>query len=128
MKHTFDGEKNNSIYFGIDVMKFLMCMLVVCLHVRPFGAEEYPMAAMILYQYIARIAVPFFFVTSSYFLFCKLDEKALNVDNCVKYIWRFVRLYLIWSLIYFVPAFETLLYRTKGEVIQAVFLYIQQFF
>lgn len=43
MKHIFDGEKNNSIYFGIDVMKFIMCRLVVVLQVKSFGREEYPM-------------------------------------------------------------------------------------
>ena len=78
------GRKNIDT---IDLTKFVMSLLVVVIHVNPFGTERPPV--------ISRIAVPVFFMISAYFLFIKGGTK----ENLIKYIRRNITLYFVWFMV-----------------------------
>ncbi len=60
-------------YNAIDLMRMICAILVICVHVYPltmFGEQ----ANFVLVHAVARIAVPFFCVTSGFFFFKKLKS------------------------------------------------------
>lgn len=57
-------------YSAIDLAKFICAILVVSGHVAPFGLTDNEMLQLLNYgiqQWLARIAVPFFFISSGFF-------------------------------------------------------------
>lgn len=97
---TGKAEKRN--YGLIDILKLLCAALVVAIHVPPF-LDVHGLINFAVVNYIARIAVPFFFVSSAYFLFLKAYDKVTGVIDkgiILGYALRIIRLYAIWSLIY----------------------------
>lgn len=58
-------------YGGVDYLKLIAAILVIAIHTGPLTSYS-PFADFILTSIIARIAVPFFFIASGYFFFCKL--------------------------------------------------------
>lgn len=74
-------------YKAIDLFKFVASILVVTLHTKPFA-----WFADVDYYFtcFGRIAVPFFFITTSFFFFNK--EK----PDIKRYTKRLSILYLLW--------------------------------
>ena len=83
-------------YNSIDLMKFMMALCVVTIHTYIVDSMEPSIFQDILYS-IIRSAVPFFFITSAYFVMQR-NEK----DGILKYWKRIFRLYLSWSVINFI--------------------------
>lgn len=91
-------SKNN--YNGIDLMKFLCAILVITIHIEPFPLNcSITWLNFFVNNCIARIAVPLFFIASSFFLFKKLKN---NMDTKIfgKYLKRIIFLYIAWTIIY----------------------------
>lgn len=88
------ARRNNSI----DIFRYFCAVLVVIIHTEPFYTGDLSALGVFLKEYLARIAVPFFFVVSGYFLFLKIDR-----DDKVAYrsAWRLFKIYLFWSIPYF---------------------------
>ncbi|MGL5978804.1 MAG: acyltransferase family protein [Erysipelotrichaceae bacterium] len=89
---------------SIDLMKFTMAILVIAIHTAPLVQISLP-AHLFTVQILARLAVPFFFVTSGYFLFLKLDSSIgylhpQNRDRVLQYAKRILLMYLGYSVIY----------------------------
>lgn len=90
-------------YPAIDIAKYVAAMLVVAIHTFPF-VDFSPAFNLFFISTIGRLAVPFFFVCSSFFLFRKVNQvhlRSIQAKEIVKK-W-FVRigvLYLIWTVIY----------------------------
>lgn len=87
-------------YAAIDIAKYVSALLVVCIHTYPFYeiSETFNTYWM---QTVCRIAVPFFFATSGYFFFRKWsDSREENFANLRKYLFRLLKIYLIWTIIY----------------------------
>lgn len=80
---------------GIDALRYGLAFLVVLLHALP-GYPEPGWAVAI--QFACRAAVPFFFVTSGYFL-PRAPGPAL--DFVRKTVMRIVPVYALWMAIYF---------------------------
>lgn len=83
---------------NIDSMKFIMSLLVIAIHVRPF--EGYHI--QILFDKISPIAVPFFFIASGYLLsknFKSISKEEINFKLST-YLKKTISLYLIWTVIY----------------------------
>lgn len=85
-------NNSNSVF---DIAKFIMSLMVVAIH-----AQLYP---ELLYPWL-RVAVPMFFMLSSYFLFGKLsrmtDQK--KKDEAVRqYAMRNLTLYLFYAVLFF---------------------------
>lgn len=81
--------KHDSKY---DIVKFILSLLVLAIH-----STLYP---MVLYPWL-RIAVPLFFMMSSYFLFSKLREASKENHRAIlrKFVVRNLQLYLCWFII-----------------------------
>ena len=78
---------------SIDLMKFLCAVLVVGIHTEPFTFS--PMLDN-AFGILTRIAVPFFFIASSYLFFL----KPLSLKRLGRFVKRIFILYLVWSVIY----------------------------
>lgn len=90
------GKVNNN---GIDCGKFIASILVFCIHVCPFSNEK---LAFFTQNILARVAVPFFFISASYFLFKKvyIYNTMESKEVIFKYIKRILIMYLFWSICY----------------------------
>lgn len=82
----------NEIY-GFDVLKFIMAAMIVAIH-SANGFDSYPWQYMV-YPFI-EIAVPCFFVLSSYFFFKKIKKFDKGVMPFVKRIGTF---YSFWFIV-----------------------------
>lgn len=98
-------EKKNYIekeYKSIDIMKFIAAIMVVCIHTLPFQSIN-PVVDNIFVGIFCRIAVPFFFISSSFLLFMKFNEdKYQNRKVIIKYIKNIVKVYILWSIVYLI--------------------------
>lgn len=95
-------------YNGIDVAKFLCSFLVVAIHISPLNSPmdgELSSASVLIndvFQLIlCRIAVPFFFVCSGFFLFHKMPAGTLDVVRIKNYCYKMLRLLGMWSVLLF---------------------------
>lgn len=82
----------------IDFMKFVMACCVVVIHTSPLQDVSVDLNFWTQNCFV-RIAVPFFFVASGFFLFRKLSGK--NPSSVFQNYWmRIFRVYVIWTVIY----------------------------
>ena len=86
------NKRNNSI----DLFRFFCALLIVAIHVHPFmqfGAQY----NQLFTDYVTRIGVPFFFVTSGYFYSKKLYSGKKPYKA---YVLKLLEVYLFWSTFY----------------------------
>ncbi|MBR2759753.1 MAG: acyltransferase family protein [Solobacterium sp.] len=83
-------------YDAIDIAKFVASLVVFTQHCGPF--KDYPALAF-YYEIISRWVVPFFFISSAYFLFRKSVNGVLDQDTLNHYLKRLGILYGCWFLI-----------------------------
>ena len=91
-------------YYMIDIIKFFCCILVFIIHIPPFPKDAFPMAGYVnfgLQKYVSRIAVPFFFTASGFFLFRKLEFQKPDGETVKNYCFKILRLLAIWSVLLF---------------------------
>ncbi|WP_314587731.1 acyltransferase family protein [Paenibacillus terrigena] len=80
---------------ALDLTKLIMAFLVICIHTDPL--ESYSDTGnFILTRVIARVAVPFFFMTAGYYFFV----KSRSMSQFVKYMKKLGVTYVLWSVIY----------------------------
>lgn len=85
-------------YAAVDVFKMFCAILVMLIHTKPFENIFWIDAAIGM---LTRIAIPFFFTVSGFFLFKKVNEKPEEKWITIKkYIIRLVRFYIIWFVIF----------------------------
>lgn len=81
-----DSEyKNSKSLYAIDLMKFIMAFCVVGIHTTPLKTSI--MGSFLLFG-VFRLAVPFFFISSSWLLFRKIDLDCIKAKTLKKYIYR----------------------------------------
>ena len=75
-----------------DVLKITLAILIVVLHTRPLSND---------FQPILRLAVPIFFIMTSFFFFNKIKEFDKKESNIAlnKFIRRNLLLYLFWLVL-----------------------------
>lgn len=96
---VFGMKKNNDkAYPGIDSFRIAAAFLVVAIHTSPL-ADISGQADFILTRILARTAVPFFFMTSGFFLISKYHNGA---DKLKKFLKHTVVLYGI-SMVLYLP-------------------------
>lgn len=90
---------------SFDLFKFIVSFVVMIVHTRPIGDSHFHM----LHPWV-RIAIPVYFMISSFLFFSKYDRLPENEKN--SYLWKFVKrdltLYLFWFIV-FLPF--TIVYR-----------------
>jgi hypothetical protein len=93
-----------SRYNVIDVMKLFMAFLVIGIHVGTLFGTDYPQVI----EFVLGSAVPFFFICSGFFIQNKIINKGNNFhvlkDSCK----RFLKLYILWQIVYFPLALKYL--------------------
>lgn len=89
-------ESMSNNYKSIDLMKFIMALCVVTIHTYIVDSMKSSILQDFLYSFI-RSAVPFFFITSAYFVMQRNENGGI-----LKYWKRIFQLYLSWSVINYI--------------------------
>ena len=119
----------NKSYPCIDLIKFICALLVVTIHISPLRGNL-PIAAK-YFNFttkfcLARIAVPFFFVASGFFLFRKMPLDNINSDTIKEYCFKLLRLFGLWTILIFIGEPIQLWYLSAtviSVVLVSIFLY-----
>lgn len=90
-------------YPAVDIAKYIGAMLVVAIHTFPFE-DISPSFNLFFIATVCRLAVPFFFVCSSFFLFRKIHHTKNQATEGKKLVMAWLKrigiLYLVWTVIY----------------------------
>lgn len=78
-----------------------------------------------LQQYLARVAVPFYFIASGYFLFRKTSYTNFDAKIPLKYACRIFRLYVIWTIIYFPYVLRDSILWDKNGIAHGLLIWIR---
>lgn len=129
--------KNNGLLYeknteqnAIDLVKLIGAILVVLAHTSPIqhinewslvGNFEYGVKHIFL-----RGVVPFFFVSSGFLLYRGTGLAQPDNQRVKRHILKIIRLYLLWSIVYFPLSFLDILRNQKG-LCYAVLVYIRNF-
>lgn len=96
---------NKKNYCAIDIAKLVSAILVMFIHYADLFPNKW--AKVLVVGDICSYAVPFFFISSAFFLFRKLtfkngklEKSKDNFKTFLKYELRLIILYGIWSVIY----------------------------
>ena len=117
--NTLVGKRE---YIAVDYFKFFCSLLVVTMHLYPFTSINNTLS-MFVNNCFCRIAVPFFFLASGFFISNKITDK----NNALAYLKRLIKLYLIYTIIYIPQKLITLHY--SGEPFwPSVLLFVRKFF
>lgn len=111
---------------SLDLMRFIAAILVVCIHTKPLLSFNEDLSFGFISS-IARIAVPFFFMTSGYLFYSKIRKRQGDPQYVVKYLYRLILVYLFWSLVYFVYH-AYVIYSEHQDVVQGLTSFVQNFF
>ncbi|WP_201774939.1 serine racemase VanT catalytic subunit [Clostridium aceticum] len=83
-------------YKGIDYFRFIAAILVIAIHTFPLLSVNTG-ADLILTRIIGRVAVPFFFMTTGFFVFSSYDEGSFSYKN---FSLKIAKLYSVSILLY----------------------------
>lgn len=112
-------------YNLIDLTRFFCAILVVMIHIPPLGDYTLLSSPVLrftnywLQNFLARIAVPYFFITNGFFLYSKLN---MGREKVYEYISRLIRIYIIWSMIYLPFKCQDLTSQHSGWTILLIYL------
>ena len=114
-------------YKSLDVAKFISALLIIIIHTAPFSSYS-KVLTFGFRNIVCVIAVPFFFFTSGFLAFKKLNslEEEKKKEYIKSYLSRVAIMYFIWSAVYFV--FVCIKWSRKGFSIYGVLEYIKDFF
>ena len=117
------SKSNKNIF---DLVKFIMAICVVAIHTHPL---EYVNSATVqnVFDTAVSLAVPFFFMSSGYLLASKMQgdyNSEENISKIRKLLFRILKMYLIWSAIYFPLAIYGYA-KAETLIFQSVFYYIK---
>ena len=110
-------------YNGIDLVKFLCAILVFIIHISPFRGELSKFAEYVnigLQHVACRVAVPFYFVSSGFFLFRKMSLSKLDKERIKAYCFKILRLLGTWHVLLFAGGTRHLWY--LGATVIAIIL------
>ena len=88
-------------YSNIDLFKLIFAIIVVSIHTLPF--KEFSESFTWYYNNtLANLAVPFFFITSGFLLFDKLNKVQEADKNSIvkKYVIHIWKMYFVWCVIW----------------------------
>ena len=87
---TFSAHHSEN-YNAIDLVKFLCAIMVFTIHFPPFAVENSTAKQMLnflLQNCLCRLAVPFYFIVSGFFLFRKMSFDNLNFKTIKNYCFK----------------------------------------
>lgn len=89
-------------YHAIDIMKYFSAIMVLIVHTSPLLPYS-ESVNFVVNNIIGRFAVPFFFISSGFFVSLKSREDPTYFK---KYIFALIKLYLFWSILYIPFGFQ----------------------
>lgn len=104
-QEKFAPIKESKNYNGIDLVKFLCAIMVFIIHVPPFHGEISELHKSVnfgLQHCACRVAVPFYFVSSGFFLFKKMPLYKLDKEIITSYCFKILRLLGTWHVLLFI--------------------------
>lgn len=119
----FAPIKESKNYNCIDLVKFLCAIMVFIIHIPPFQGEVLGSAKYVnfgLQQFVCRVAVPFYFVSSGFFLFKKMSLYKLDKEIIISYCFKILRLLGTWHVFLFIGGTYHLWY--LGATVIAIIL------
>lgn len=124
-------ENKRKNYNSFDLAKFICSILVVIIHVPPFGKQEstniFSYLNFVLQSGLCRMAVPLFFVFSGFFLYKKTPLVKFSMQPTKKYLTHILQIYVIWSLVY-LPLSTIVIMRNSKDILYGLIKYIRNFF
>lgn len=102
-------------YDSVNIMRIVSALLVIAIHTSIFGSVN-PTANAIVTKGISRIAVPFFFISTGYFMFKNINREGY-IKNFIK---RLVKIYLIIGVIDVFLIIPYISVRLQGGFIKAL--------
>lgn len=109
----------------IDLLKFLGSIMIFTMHISAFRDCG---QLVFVWELLSRWAVPFFFVTSAYFLFSKGENGNITRAHLGKYIKRIAALYALWLLINLPSVFYSRLYTPGIQELKTWLLFFRSAF
>lgn len=110
-------SKNHYPY--IDIMRLISAILVISIHTYPFSQISIELD-FIMTHIIGRIAVPFFFITTAFFLF---QEGLPSFQKLKKVISQLLLIYIISILIYIpIQIYNHSLFQSSFEIVKDVII------
>lgn len=106
---------------SIDIAKFIAAIFVVAIHSNPL-IEISPLLDFIVCNGIARLAVPFFFITSAYFFFSN------GCSGGPRYCNRLLILYLLWFIVSLPKTIFDRFVCSEYSLGETIFRFIRSFF
>ena len=91
----YGGRTMNKNYTGIDYFRFIAALLIIAIHTSPLGSFS-ETGDFMLTRIIARVAVPFFFMTSGFFL---ISRYTCNAEKLGAFIKKTTLIYGVISLV-----------------------------
>ena len=83
-------------YNGLDFFRIIAAVMVIAIHTYPFG-DLSPTADFVITHVLCRVAVPFFFMTSGFFL---ISEYGKDTGKLIKFIKKTALIYAVSILLY----------------------------
>jgi len=90
----------NKQYRGIDIFRVIACLMVIAIHTSPLSnsfLSQQPLSDFILTRIICRVAVPFFFICSGFFI---ITDGEIDKSKLKKSIKKITQLYILSILLY----------------------------
>lgn len=114
-------KNEKKIFSGVDLFKLIASILIVLLHTVE-TTSWYPCEVKFV---LTRFAVPFFFITSGFFLYRGLHSAEDSKRYFIGYEKKLLKLYAVWALVIYLP-FEIVSYTRlySGESAIKIFLII----
>lgn len=117
-----NGLAEKAEYRAVDFAKFAASLLVVAIHIPPLEDCNAGVSHE-LQQVVCRMAVPFFFLCTGYFL----GEKIRDKKRIKEYLFHIIKMYLFWTICYFYPMLERF-WREEHTVGENVTELLRRFF
>ena len=109
-EHILEGLNQGSVkrqIGSVDIAKFIGSFLILAMHSDVFRDNYY---LDILLEIAARWGVPFFFISSSFFLFRKSRNGIIEKRYLLNYLFRIGMLYMCWGIFNLPSIYITRLY------------------
>ena len=102
LQQSTPSKPTRTQYYAVDIAKFVFAFIVVAAHMYPFGSFT-TAGDFLLIQGIARVVVPFFFLTSAFLFFSRMQPDILKGAQSARSLWRYVErigiMYFFWTLL-----------------------------
>lgn len=122
--HISEKKYEKTQYYGLDLLKFLMALLVAARHVIQIYYPAESRWRLVIGNWLSNLAVPVFFVIAGFLLFKKLTNTDWTIIR--RYVCRILKLYILWCIIYW-PIDIYNCHQSGEPVLKTILFYFQSF-